>query len=174
MVEYSIIDDECELKHNQTFEFVNNTNVDYNRDCGVCVLKNLSQNKSNAIIEHEIKSNNDYETYDILLFGCVGDKHNNFLSSLQWLSLHIVNDKNDSYVISIDNDKTKQFQNTLFYQDVFECAQYNSFGYIKWKHYLILFGGLVRGRHEGHGRAIHSIFYFDFVQMQWHESFKVL
>ena len=111
----------------------------------------------------ESKSNQG-ETYDVILFGS-GRYGTNFLSSLEWLSLKIVNNK--SYVISIDNDKTTQFQNTFVDKKIIENGCH-SFGHAKWKHYLILFGGLVGGR------DIDSIFYFDFFEMKWHKSLKVL
>ena len=140
-------------------------------------------------MQNEFKSNSDDpdpdgvycvymdqdETYDILLFGngrniYEDDQYSNrnFITSLQWLSLQIVNNNNRiSYVIAIDEYKTHQFQNT-FVDETFKSCFYCKFGFIKWKHYLILFGGSVNDK------PIDSIFYFDLSQMEWHKSAKVL
>ena len=167
VIEYSIVDDKCELTTKQSFDFGEKFDANYDRDCGMCVLSSMSESKS----DNEFKSNDmnaNEETYDIILFG-VADLKTNFLSSLQWLSLKIVN--NRSYIISIENEKTKQFQNTFVDQKIVENGRYYSFGYTKWKHYLILFGGLVD---YGETKIIDSIFYFDFFEMKWHKSLKVL
>ena len=170
VIEYIIVDDECELTAKQSFHFGND--VVYIGWCGMCVSSSMSECKcDNEFIPNEFKSNDDIsnhkkpdeEAYDIILFGSVAER--SFLSSLQWLSLKIVNNK--SYVISIDNDKTKQFQNTDKARYRFENKMYRAFGYTKWKHYLILFGGLIGDA------AIDSIFYFDFYEMKWHKSEKV-
>ena len=65
------------------------------------------------------------------------------------------------------HEKTKQLQNT-FVDKTFKDCEYCAFGYTKWKHYLILFGGLLQST------VIDSIFYFDFLEMRWHKSLKVL
>ena len=74
-------------------------------------------------------------------------------SSLQWLSLKMEN--NGSYIISIDNDKTKQFQNTFVEKE-------------DWKKYIPLF------RIYQMETVFDSKFYFDFFEMKWHKSLKVL
>ena len=168
MIEYNIVDDKCELTIKQSFKFGDEYNVYYRGNrCGMCVFPSISESKSdNKFKSDDNISNNinsDGHTYDIILFGS-GYGHKRFKSSLLWLSLKISNNK--SYTILIDNDKTKQFQNTFVNEEI---GDYGGFGYTKWEHYLILFGG---GR--GHSTKIDSIFYFDFVEMKWYNSFKVL
>ena len=188
IIEYNISDDECEWNHKKTFRF-RDENVYYNVSCGICVLESQNGHVHKTLEEKEFKSNvddpddieissninyNHTKKYHIILFGNGFDdvdKDHNFVSSLQWLSLDIVrdDDNNISYNISIDNEKTKQFQNTFVDLDnEFGNGKYHSFGYLKWKHYLILFGGSVKIR------KIDSIFYFNFHEMKWYKSFKVL
>ena len=165
------MNDECELKRKHAFEFQSRYTGYYDRNCGICVLNNFASND-------ELKSNDDNSNninqdkkYDIILFGSgYGlDNNFNFVSSLQWLSLTINNQNRlYNYDISIDNEKTNQFQDTFVDQNIFAYRRYNSFGYTTWKNFLILFGGRV------HGKPIDSIFYFDFFEMKWHKSFKVL
>ena len=143
-------------------------NVDYGRSyCGMlCEFGNMSEYKS----DNEFKSNDnisndinsDGQTYDLILFGSYY-KRCKFVSSLLWLSLRISN--HESYTILVDNDKTKQFQNTFVDKEI---GFYGRFGYAKWKHYLILFGGRINSCETD------SIFYFDFFEMKWYKSYKVL
>ena len=177
VVEYNIADDECDLKCKHTFKFANDVDVKYDIHCGVCVLNN------DAIMENEFKhmsndensnqlNQSEHEKYSILLFGSgYHDSHINFLSSLQWLSLHIMNDNNNSCIVCIDEEQTKQFQNIFIDKNIFAHTEYRSFGYTKWKHYLLFFGGEIRS--ERIHKSIDSIFYFDFLQMKWHKSLKV-
>lgn len=145
VIEYNLIDDDkYQLKLIQTFDLAPK-NVNYNADCGICVVPNKSDTK-----------------YDIILFGN-NSYGGNFASSLQWLSLNTTNNS-----ISIKNDKTKQFQKA-FADAKFEInGRYRSFGYTKWRHYLILFGGIVNDK------TIDSVFYCDLPRMKWYKSLKVL
>ena len=173
IIEYYVVNDECELSCKQSFKFGD----DYNEYCnGICGIY-VSNENDDIFMYNEVKSNDDNsndmnleEKCNIILFGSYG-YGGKFISSLQWLSLKIQNNENDdngrSYNISIDYEKTKQFQNT-FVDKTFANRRYNSFGYTKWKHYLILFGGQVDYE------PIDSIFYFDFDDMKWHKSAKVL
>ena len=167
VIEYNIVDDKCELTLKQSFEFGDEYNVYYSGDdCGMCVFDSMSERKSENEFKskdnmsNDINSDGHVQSYDIILFGHYYKK---FVSSLFWLSLKISNNK--SYTISIDNDKTKKFQNTFVDNEI----GYNRFGYTKWKHYLILFGGDIHGV-----GSTDSIFYFDFFQMKWYQSIKVL
>ena len=160
----------------QSFDFGYKYNVCYHDDCGMCVLSNMSEYTSdNQFISNDDILNDinpDEETYDIILFGS-GRYETSFLPSLEWLSLKIAN--NRSYIISIDNDKTKRLQNTFVDKNIIGNARYYSFGYTKWKNYLMLFGGITDdGYSENNWKAIDSIFYFDFFQMKWYKSLKVL
>ena len=87
------------------------------------------------------------------------------------VSLHIMNDNNNSCIICIDEKQTKQFQNIFMDKNIFAHTEYQSFGYTKWKHYLLFFGGEIRS--ERIHKSIDSIFYFDVLQMKWHKSLKV-
>ena len=177
------------MKCKTAFQFRDEDHVYYNEFCGICVIDNLPQNNGNVFMDNDFKSNNDNsngvyciyvnqeEQYDIILFGNGSNIYDddddvefdkNFISSLQWLSLRIVNNNQYvSHVVEIDHYKTSQFQNT-FIDQTFKHHNYSKFGYTKWKHYLILFGGSVDDA------TIDSIFYFDFIQMKWHKSVKVL
>ena len=170
VIEYNIVNDTCELTLKQSFSFGDEHDVRYKRSaCGMCVFRSMSQYKS----DNEFKSNDnisnginsDGQAYDIILFGNgnfdIG--HGTFVSSLEWLSLKISNDK--SYTMLVDHEKTRQFQNTFGDKDL----NYRNFGYTKWKHYLILCGGMA-----DNAGAIDSIFYFDFFEMKWYKSFQVL
>ena len=180
VIEYKINneDDGCELSNKQTFEFAD-ASLGYDSTCGICILDDLSEYKKNDDVQDEFKSETHHdERYHILVFGNGYPKNinrkSNFVSSLQWLSLEIMNknnnDNNDSisHIFAIDVEKTKHFQNT-FVDKTFAVCEYREFGYIKWKDYLILFGGRVSG-----GKSIDSIFYFDCFEMKWYQSLKVL
>ena len=178
VIKYNVVGDECELKQTQTFEIGDAyTNLDYNGNCGMCIVNSLSENASDLFMSNEVKSENDNlngnmnedETCNIVLFG--NSRCDDFASSLQWLSLRAVNNVNNdsSYDISIDTKKTKQFQKTFIDQNTIGNREYHSFGYLKWKHFLILFGGRI-----GNQDVIDSIFYFDFFQMKWYKSLKVM
>ena len=183
VIEYNIGDDKCALTAKQIFNFGKKYDREdpmqlplaigqnYNGyNCGMCVLSNMSEYNS----ESEFKLNDDIsndldhleEEYDIILFGGFGS----FLSSLKWFSLKIVN--NESYIISMDNDKTKQLQNTFVDETTNGNHKYDSFGYTKWKRYLILFGGRMDSG-SNNVEAIDSIFYFDIFEMKWHKSLQV-
>ena len=186
VIQYKIVDDKCKLKQKQSFDF-QTKDFYYDGECGICVFNSLSLNdESDLFMSNEVISNNDNlcdmnsnqdKKYSIILFGRdsfegydVGD--GNFASSLQWLSLNIANNNNhhNSYSISIDHEKTKQFQNTFVDKDILGRDGYCSFGYTKWKRYLILFGGRVSQQHD----FVDSIFYFDLVGMKWYKSLQVL
>ena len=176
VIEYNILFDKCELEQKRFFVLELDYFVNYDGNCGICILDiGKSNHKSgDAFTSNELKLRNDNlndidqdPKYNIILFGT--SYSGTFMSSLQWLSLEFVNN-NDTrlYDISIDEDKTTQFQNTVVDQNIFASCRYNSFGYTKWKHYLILFGGYVDTK------SINSIFYFDFFEMKWYKSLRVL
>lgn len=175
--EYMVVNDILHLKHKQTLDFqrenVKGSHYD-NDDSGMCVLGYVSENTNDhdTYIDSEFKSDrlvdDIQKAYNILIFG---NQHHDFVSSLKWLSLRIVNNNNViSYNISIDIERTKQFQQTYLDIDrqILPTSTYYSFGYTKWKHYLILFGGFVPRVGE-----IDSIFYFDLLEMKWHKSITV-
>ena len=174
IIEYNIVGAECELNRKGLFEFgdyfAENSGEKYNSSCGICVISD-EKNKSYARCKK----------HNLILFG---SHEGAFVLSLQWLSLTVSNVGNDndnnndtnnssrSYHISVDEEMTKEFQHTLRDRDtdldIATYYRYNSFGYTKWKHYIILFGGLLEKKSSD------SIFYFDLLKMTWHKSLKVL
>lgn len=84
--------------------------------------------------------------------------------NLFWISLNINRNDSDSKnqcVFEIDTNKTKEFERSLD-----QCSftlNCTKFDFTMWKHYLILFERW----------NDHSIVYFDFHKMKWHQSSKV-
>ena len=164
------------MEHQQTFNLKHyGINCKYDCFCGICHTEldekiNYNSNvpitsedeKENKIIMFDNNNGSRYRKYEIVLFGNGGLGNPNFRSSLQWLSLYIDNINNE-YYIEIDTMKTNIFQNT-FVDDSFTSG-YNGFGYTKWKHYLILFGGWIFGETE-----TNVILCFDFYEMKWFRS----
>ena len=169
--EYNVVNyDTFELQHKETFNL--GSNVKYYGDCsGIC----LFNDNDNDNDDYEFKISNDesivmnkqqQRKYQIVLFG--GYKS---IDNYKWLSLTINNiNNNNQFIFQIDKNKTDKFQNTLHDKIKNNDYRYYSFGYTKWKHYLILFGGRVGGSINA---EVNLIFYFNFIEMKWYKSKEV-
>lgn len=130
VVEYNIVDNlaklTCKLK--QTIPFLNlydeeNGDEDSrdaprlfmkdDEDRGICILRGITETKSDILMDTEFKSNNQNlddinqeENYSIILFGTDSSISADFIRSLQWLSLRIVSNNDNS---SRENKTTSKY-----------------------------------------------------------------
>ena len=156
--EYDIVNcDTFELQHKKTLSF----ETDFqNSGCKYSNFRNAM-----CLASKESLMSSQQEKYEIMVFGGTSVEY------YKWVSLTIdnqidknKNNKNSTFIVEIDDNKTEQFKSIQ--NENVNVPHFEQFGYAKWKHHLILFGGKI-------DKPIDLIFYFDFIEMKWHQSLKV-